>query len=447
MTERVIVAADGAAWESTFVHAVEADDLGVSIVRRCIDVIELVSVAVSGQARVALVSSRLQGLDADIVDQILTAGVVPVAVLATSEQREIDEVRARGIRHVAGAHADPSVIASVVRDAAAEPDASIDRPRSYSLPGPPLSDGDAGSRTGSSGGTGSTDDTGDGDEQPVPPDPDGTVVAVWGPTGAPGRTTVAALLADEIARLGAQVLVVDADVYGGTLATRFGVLDESPGLAAACRAASTSGLEPADLAELCWQLTPRLRLLSGLPLAQRWPEIRPAALQSVLRVARRVAQWVVVDLGFCIEADEELAYDALTPRRNGATIAVLEDADVVLVVGACDPVGMQRLAYALLELEDAALAGDAQVVLNQVRAAFGAGSAEAEGAAVLERIASRAPVACIPYDREALDASLAAGRSLGELRQRGKLRQSVCRLAQDLTGLEARSRTRRHAAR
>ena len=42
----------------------------------------------------------------------------------------------------------------------------------------------------------------------------GTVVAVWGPTGAPGRTTVAITLADELARLGHETLLVDADVYG-----------------------------------------------------------------------------------------------------------------------------------------------------------------------------------------------------------------------------------------
>jgi Mrp family chromosome partitioning ATPase len=62
-------------------------------------------------------------------------------------------------------------------------------------------------------------------------------VAVWGPTGAPGRTTVAVNLAAELALLGRHTLVVDADTYGGTIAQAVGLFDESPGLAAAARAA------------------------------------------------------------------------------------------------------------------------------------------------------------------------------------------------------------------
>jgi Mrp family chromosome partitioning ATPase len=39
-------------------------------------------------------------------------------------------------------------------------------------------------------------------------------LAVWGPKGAPGRTTVAVNLAFEAARLVGEVLLVDADTYG-----------------------------------------------------------------------------------------------------------------------------------------------------------------------------------------------------------------------------------------
>ena len=61
----------------------------------------------------------------------------------------------------------------------------------------------------------------------------GRVVAVWGPAGAPGRTTVAIGVADEAARLGVSTLLADADPYGGTVAQTLGLLDESAGLALA----------------------------------------------------------------------------------------------------------------------------------------------------------------------------------------------------------------------
>ena len=66
----------------------------------------------------------------------------------------------------------------------------------------------------------------------------GRLVAVWGPTGAPGRTSVAVALADEAARSGTDTLLVDADTYSGSAAATLGVLDEASGLALACRAAT-----------------------------------------------------------------------------------------------------------------------------------------------------------------------------------------------------------------
>jgi Mrp family chromosome partitioning ATPase len=56
----------------------------------------------------------------------------------------------------------------------------------------------------------------------VPPLADGdtrrVLAAVWGPKGGPGRTTVAVNLAFEAAAASGEVLLVDADTYGGAVA-------------------------------------------------------------------------------------------------------------------------------------------------------------------------------------------------------------------------------------
>ena len=67
------------------------------------------------------------------------------------------------------------------------------------------------------------------------------------------------------------------------------------------------------------------------PRAERWTELRAASVAHVLSVARQLAQFVVVDCGFCLEDDEELSYDTLAPRRNAATLTALEAADGLLV--------------------------------------------------------------------------------------------------------------------
>lgn len=415
----VLSAAGGAGWEAALVAALERADHGVVVVRRCVDVIELMAVAATGQARAALLDAALRRLDADVVDRLGAAGVVPVGVVRRGDSATEDRLRALGVEHLVPADAEPSVVASVVTEAvAAAVPADQAATRAFGDPAaatsmviPPTRD-------------------------PVAPQPRrrGSVVAVWGPTGAPGRTTVAVTLADELARLGCVSLLVDADVYGGVVAATLGLLDESPGLAAACRQASARRLEPEMLAGLCWQLGPQLRVLTGIPRAERWPELRPAAIVPVLAAARALADFTVVDCGFNLETDEELSFDSLAPRRNGATLEVLDAADVVIAVGAADPIGMQRLVRGLSQLKDAEVTAPIWVVLNRVRKGVVPGDPVAELTAALDRFAGRAPAALLPDDAAGLDTALAAGKTLGEVRPRSALRQATAELASAVSG-------------
>jgi hypothetical protein len=174
----------------------------------------------------------------------------------------------------------------------------------------------------------------------------GRVVAVWGPAGAPGRTTVAIGGAHEAARLGVRTLLADADPYGGTVAPTVGLPDEIAGLALASRDAVAGRLGTVRLAQRSRQLRPRLRVLTGHSRADRWRELPSAGLPLVLDESRRLCALTVVDCGFCLELDE----DRTEPQRNGATLAVLAAADTVLCVGAADPIGLHRLSHGLDDL-------------------------------------------------------------------------------------------------
>jgi len=46
----------------------------------------------------------------------------------------------------------------------------------------------------------------------------GTIIAVWGPAGAPGRTSVAINIAAELAAAGHSVALADVDTYSGSIA-------------------------------------------------------------------------------------------------------------------------------------------------------------------------------------------------------------------------------------
>jgi Flp pilus assembly CpaE family ATPase len=254
---------------------------------------------------------------------------------------------------------------------------------------------------------------------------------------------VAVGLADEAARLGASTLLVDADVYGGVVAQVLGLLDEAPGIAAAARQAGAGTLDVPALARLAWSVHPRLRVLTGLARADRWPELRPGAVSAVLEEARRLAALTVLDCSFNLEEDEELSFDTAAPRRNGATLTVLEAADEVLCVSGADPVALQRTVRALAELREVLPDVQPLLVVNQLRRGPVPGDPRQEIAAAFERFAGQQVRAFLPADRRATDAALAAGRTLAEVAPGSTLRTALRSLAAELAGVPEPARRRR----
>jgi Flp pilus assembly CpaE family ATPase len=272
----------------------------------------------------------------------------------------------------------------------------------------------------------------------------GRLVAVWGPTGAPGRTTVAVAVATEVSRLGVSCLLADADVYGGVVAQALGLLDEAPGLAAAARMANSGSLDLPALARLAPVVDGRLRVLTGIARADRWPELRPGAVEVVWALARSLASVTVVDCGFSLEQDEELSFDTAAPRRNGATLVTLAEADVVLAVGAADPIGLQRLVRALPDVRDAAPTAELRVVVTRLRRGPVGSHPETQIRHALARYAGvEDNLTFVPYDRSAYDAALAAGRSLGDVAPNSAARAALASLAADLVGQDRAGHRRR----
>jgi Flp pilus assembly CpaE family ATPase len=410
----VLTAVPGAAWETDLVTALDRADHGVTVVGRCVDLPELLSVAATGTARAALLSADLGRLDREAVVRLASAGVATIGLISAGDEEAEARLRRIGVPRVLRVEEGVAEVARVVIEVVAEGLAAEDTwfgDPAGALPvlGPPV-------------------------RSPTPARGRGRVVAVWGPTGAPGRTTVAIGVADEAARLGVGTLLADADPYGGTIAQTLGLIDEAAGLALACRDAAAGRLDTAQLAQQSRQLRPALRVLTGITRADRWPELRPAAVQAVLAQARHLSALTVVDCGFCLEQDEELSYDTVAPRRNGATLAVLESADTVLCVGSADPVGLQRLIRALDELREALPGVVPLVVVNRVRAVVIPGVPEREIAAALQRWAGIEATAYLPAAPAVLDTAMRTGATLAEAAPASPLRRAVAELTRGLTG-------------
>jgi Flp pilus assembly CpaE family ATPase len=451
VTIAVVSAADGAVWEASLLAELSRGNgvEGVTVVRRCVDIVELLAVAGSGQAVAALVDAQLRRLDADAVDRLAASAVAVVGVTAPGADSDIERLQEAGIRFFVPSTAAAAVFAAVIQAAVDERSVSSGSATETAFGDPAFASGslpgdERRAAAGPISGPGAEAGASAVDRPAAPASPRrGKVFAVWGPTGAPGRTTTAATLADELARLGQRSLLIDADVYGGVAAALFGLLDESPGLVAACRQAQSRRLDVEGLASLCWQVSADLRVLTGISRADRWPELRGTALQTVLAVARDSADYTVVDVGFALETDEELSFDTLAPRRNAATLAVLEESDLILAVGSADPIGIQRLVRGLGELRAAVPDTPVWIVLNRVRRSAVPGKPEVELNAALQRFVGQSCAALLPYDLVALDRAAIAGQTLAEAVPASPLRCAVTELAVALSGVPSPRQGRR----
>ena len=429
MAVPVLTAVSDAVWEAQLVAALERGDLGVAVVRRCVDLADLLATASTGSAQAALLSADLRRLDRDALGRLSVAGVAVVGLVPRGDEDAERRLRQLGVLHVLPSDSTPEELsAAVLQAVSGTPSPTPGERAALADPRAALPD------------------------LPPPPEPvqlpdtglgTGRLLAVWGPTGAPGRTTVAVTLASELAALGSPTMLVDADVYGGVVAQVLGLLDEAPGLAAACRLANNGALDLPSLADLARTVTPTLRVLSGIARADRWPELRPAALEAVLELCRSLAATTVVDCGFALEQDEELAYDTAAPRRNGATLTVLETADTVYAVGSADPVGLQRLVRGLAELKEAVPGVQPVVVVNRLRRSAIPGDAEQEVRGALARYAGVSDVVVVPADVEGLDRALAVGRTLAEASPTSPARLAVAALAASLLGVPRQAKAKR----
>lgn len=420
MAVGVLCAVRGAG-EAAVVTALDGAPGRITVERRCADLTELLAAAAAGLGRLAVVSADLPHLDREAVAQ-LHAARVRVLALTARPGGQVERMLALGVDAVLDDGSDGPALLAAVLELAEAADDDLAEPRS--------------ARSGS--------DTRLPDPGAEVRGPAGRVVAVWGPAGAPGRSTVAVNLAAELAGLGLPAgtaaspsggprgaLIVDADTYGGTIAQMVGLLDESPGLAAAARAAGQGNLDLATFARLTPVLAPGLRVLTGISRANRWPELPASALEVVWERARGLAAWTVIDCGFCLEQDEALTYDTRAPRRNAATHSALEAADVVVVVGSGDPVGIQRLVRGITDLANLAVPITARrvVVVNRVRASA---AGPRPGAAISQSLGRYAGIDAphlVPDDRAGVDAALLRGATLREASAGSPARRGIAALA------------------
>jgi cellulose biosynthesis protein BcsQ len=390
----VLLAAPDLPQEPELVSRLTRSGAPVTIVRRCVDSVDLLGAAASGNARAAVVSAGLPRLTRDTVSRLAAAQVRVIGVALDGDDISARTLRALDVAVVTLPGDDLDLTVAALARAVEDP-----RPTAWEY-----SDVSAAS-------PGS-----------VHPPAVGRLITVWGPTGAPGRTSVAVALADESARAGVPALLVDADTHGGAVAAQLGLLDDVSGIVVACRQADAGTLDSASLAGAARTVDGRLRVLTGITTARRWAELRPAALGRLWEACRATPGVAIADVGFGLECDEELLHDTRSPRRHAATLTALAAADSIVAVASADPVGIDRLLVGLEDVKRIVPDTPVHVVVTRVRRSVLGGDPEGQVREALRRHAGVTDITCVPDDRAAYDACLRQGRTLAEAAPRSPAR-------------------------
>lgn len=311
-------------YEAPLIQAIQGHTDSLAIVRRCADLAEVVAAARAGIADLAVIDGADPDLTTEAVQSLLSHGMSVIALAPHSERLRL---KALGVASVAAPTSPDQVVNSLL---------AATRTR-HASPAPA--------------------------SNPPPPPPEsapGTVLAVWGTSGAPGRTTLAAGIATTLSTIG-PTLLVDADTANPSLAHLLGIPVHASGLSALARAASRSALTPTDIAAASVQRNPNLSVVTGLVTSHRWREVSRPGIESIITTARLSARYTVVDV-----AAATLEKTRRGTSRDDAVLGVLAKADRIVIAARADIVGINRLSYLAQWWDEQGTNTPIEIIVNRV---------------------------------------------------------------------------------
>jgi MinD-like ATPase involved in chromosome partitioning or flagellar assembly len=256
----------------------------------------------------------------------------------------------------------------------------------------------------------------------------GQVIAVWGPGGAPGRTSVAISIAAELAVLGYSVVLADVDTHGASVAPALGMLDEAPGFAAACRLVATDTLTNDELIRIGQRYESPVGgfwVLTGIGRPSRWPELSADRVATSIAQCRQWVDYTVLDTSSSLENDEEITSDLFAPRRNAAAVTAVHAADHVIAVGGADPVGLSRFLRAHVDLLETVSTRSVSIVMNKVRSSASGINPHSQVAQTLSRFGGIEHPILVPHDLAGFDGAVLSGKTIVDAAPRSPARLAI----------------------
>lgn len=239
------------------------------------------------------------------------------------------------------------------------------------------------------------------------------VIAVSGPHGSTGKTTVSINLALELAAERHRVLLIDGDLRAGSIANNFLLADLPAGLPGAIRIASQNRFDLEQLERLSVEVKKsNLVIMPGFSYPPE-QEVGNDAMVGILEVARQSFDYTVIDLGSILAASS---------TAEAFTESVFGIADSQLFVCLADPIGIFRLLATEQKLLE--VSTNSKLLMNRVRNSVIA-SARREIAITLQRLSQLEVASYLPDDPQQIDQAMRTGIPAMSLSRSGAFRQAM----------------------
>lgn len=252
----------------------------------------------------------------------------------------------------------------------------------------------------------------------------GGSICVWGPSGSPGKSTVALNVACELASGGKRVLLIDLDTYSASLGTMMGFKEPTPGVAAAARLVGQGRLDGEQFVRLAIERQMgkgAISVLTGLASELRWTELTLEKTQGLISSATKHYDFVIIDVASPLEPG--LKHVGGVVDRNVVARTALESSAVVIAVFNADQIGVKRLCDSYEQMNQ--LARRQILVANRLRnSALGSDARQQVKDAISELCQSEVNW-FIPEDRISCDRAILDMIPLAMLKRSSGARQGI----------------------
>ena len=86
MNPGLLTAGNGQSWENDLVAALGRPGSGMTVIRRCVDIADVLA-ATTGQASVVVLAGELRRLDTEAMQRLTAAGVAVVGIYPAGDER------------------------------------------------------------------------------------------------------------------------------------------------------------------------------------------------------------------------------------------------------------------------------------------------------------------------------------------------------------------------